>query len=152
MRLEASVPSDQIQHVRRGAKVRFAIRGAAGTFEGIVDRVSPSADPITRQVEIFVSVPNAAGKLIAGLFAEGRVETTTRQGIVVPLSAVDETGAGPVVTRIRDGRAERVDVELGPRETETEQVEIVKGIAAGDLLVIGSAKGIAAGTAVKVIK
>jgi len=152
MRLEALVPSDHIEQIRHGAKVHFNIRGASGTFEGIVDRISPAADPVTRQVSIFVSVPNSGGKLIAGLFAEGRVEITKRQGVVIPLAAVDETGASPTVTRIRDGKAERADVELGPRETETEQVEVVKGVAAGDLLVIGSAKGIAAGTAVRIVK
>jgi len=152
MRLEAAVPSDDIQQVRPGAKVHFSIRGAAGDFTGTVDRISPSADPITRQIVIFVSVPNAGGKLIAGLFAEGRVETAVRKGIVIPLSAVDETGAAPAVTRIRADKAERVSVELGVRRTDTETVEVTKGVAAGDVLITGSAKGVPGGTAVKVIK
>src|SRR6185436_7126441 len=65
MRLEAQVPSDQIQQVRPGARARFTIRGVTGTFAGAVDRVSPSADPVTRQVSIFVSLPNMERKLIA---------------------------------------------------------------------------------------
>lgn len=152
MRLEALVPSDQIESIRRGAKARFSIRGASGDVVGTVDRISPSADPVTRQVSIFITVPNAGGRLIAGLFAEGRVDTATRKGIVIPLGAVDETGPAPVVTRLRDSKAERVVVELGTRETQTERVEVLKGIAAGDVLVVGSAKGITAGTPVKVIK
>lgn len=152
MRLEALVPSDQIQQVRPGAKARFTIRGASGTFTGSVDRISPSADPVTRQVSIFVSLPNSGGQLIAGLFADGRVETTVRKGVVIPLSAVDETGPTPVVTRIRSGSAERIAVTLGPRSSATEDVEVVTGVAAGDVLVVGSAKGIAPGTAVKVIQ
>ena len=152
MRLEALVPSDQIQSIQRGAKARFSIRGAGDDVVGTVDRISPSADPITRQVSIFITVPNAGGRLIAGLFAEGRVDTASRKGIVIPLSAVDETGPAPFVTRLRDGKAERVVVTLGPRETQTERVEVTKGIASGDVLVVGSAKGIAAGTPVKVIQ
>ena len=152
LRLEALVPSSQIQQVQRGAQARFTIRGMPGTFAGTVDRVSPSADPVTRQISIFVSLPNIEGKLIAGLFAEGRIEATTHEGLVIPLAAVDETGAEPVVTRIRDGKAERVEVTLGVRETETERVEVVKGLADGDVLVVGSAKGVAPGSAVKVIK
>jgi RND family efflux transporter MFP subunit len=152
LRLEALVPSDQIQQVRPGANVRFSIRGAKGDFVGTVDRVSPSADPITRQVSIFVSVPNTSGQLISGLFADGRVDTTSRKGIIVPLSAVDETGPTPMATRIRDGNAERVAVTLGAKTTETEQVEITAGLSAGDQLIVGSAKNIAAGTPVHVVK
>jgi RND family efflux transporter MFP subunit len=152
MRLEASVPSDDIQQVRPGAKVHFSIRGAAGDFVGTVDRISPSADPITRQVSVFVSLPNVGGKLIAGLFAEGRIDISTRKGIVVPLSAVDETGPVPTVTRIRADKADRVAVQLGARRTDTETVEVTGGIADGDVLITGSAKGVAAGTPVKVIQ
>jgi multidrug efflux pump subunit AcrA (membrane-fusion protein) len=119
--------------------------------QGRVDRISPSADPITRQVSIFISLPNTGGRLIAGLFAEGRVVTASRRGVVIPLSAVDETGPAPVVTRLRDGTAERVPVSLGVRRTDTERIEITDGIAAGDTVVVGSARTVAHGTAVTVI-
>ena len=151
LRLEALVPSHSIQEVRPGTEVRFTIRGATGNFVGTVDRLSPVADPVTRQVAIFVSIPNAGRRLIAGLFAEGRVVSATRRGIVVPASAVDETGAVPSVTRIRDGRAERVPVTLGLRQSELERVEIVSGIGAGDVLLVGSSKGVAPGTSIKVV-
>jgi membrane fusion protein (multidrug efflux system) len=152
MRLEAQVPSEQLSQVRPGARVHFAIRGISGEFTGRVDRINPSADPVTRQVSIFVSLPNTGGRLIAGLFAEGRVESATRQGLVVPLSAVDETGPRPVVTRVRDGKAERVEVALGIREADTEQVEVTSGVTAGDVLVVGSARNLSPGTPVVVTK
>jgi RND family efflux transporter MFP subunit len=153
MRLEAHVPSEDIGRVRSGQTVRFEIRGVPGqTFTGRVERVSATADPITRQVTIFVTLPNVGGKLIAGLFAEGRVETTTARGIVVPFAAVDETGPTPTVTRIRDGRAERVVVELGVRQPATERVQIRAGLAEGDIVITGSTKGIAPGTSVTIVK
>lgn len=152
MQLEAQVASEDLPQVRQGAKVQFNIRGVAGPFTGIVDRISPSADPVSRQVSIFISIPNPGGKLISGLFAEGRVEAATRKGVVVPLAAVDETGPTPTVTRVRDGKAERVTVTLGPRQTETERVEVTNGVAPGDVLVVGSAKGVAPGTPVTITK
>jgi RND family efflux transporter MFP subunit len=153
LRLEALVPSDLIAQVRPGAPVRFTIRGLPGqTVVGTVDRISPTADPVTRQVPLFVSLPNVEGKLLAGLYAEGRVDAARRVGIVVPQSAVDETGPVPTVTRIRDGKAERVAVELGLRQAETEQVEIVTPLAAGDVVILGSAKGVAPGTPIAVVK
>jgi hypothetical protein len=65
---------------------------------------------------------------------------------------VDETGPLPTVTRIQDGQAERVPVELGIRKLDTEQVEITRGVAAGDLLIVGSARNVAPGTPVHVTK
>jgi RND family efflux transporter MFP subunit len=151
MRLEALVPSDRIADVRPGATVQFRIRGMEGAIEGKVDRLDSTADPVTRQVAVFVTLPNTGGKLIAGLFAEGRIQTTTRNGVVVPLAAVDETGAVPVVTRVVDGKAQRIEVTLGVRQSETEQVEITQGLSAGDVVVVGSAKAIAPGTPVAVL-
>jgi RND family efflux transporter MFP subunit len=152
MRLEALVPSEKIAEIKRGAKVMFTIRGVPGQFIGRVDRLNPTADPVTRQVAVFVTLPNTRGALISGLFAEGRIETASHEGVVVPLAAVDETGVKPLVTRIRDGKAERVAVALGVRQPETEDVEITQGVAAGDVLVVGSAKNVATGTAVTVIQ
>lgn len=153
MRLEALVPASDLQLVHQGSKVRFTIRGVgAQSFMGTVERLSPNADPVTRQVAIFVSLPNIGGKLIAGLFAEGRVEAATREGLVVPLAALDETGPTPYVTRIRDGKAERVNVTLGLRQADTEQVEVTKGLASGDVVIVGSAKTVAVGTPVNVVR
>ena len=99
---------------------------------------------------VFVTVPNAGGRLIGGMFAEGRVETTSRDAIVVPTAAVDETGAVPMVTRIRDGKSERVEVSLGVRQPDTEIVEVTKGLAIGDVVALGSARGMAAGSTVRI--
>jgi RND family efflux transporter MFP subunit len=152
LRLEAQVPSDQIAEVRAGAPVRFHIRGVPGDFVGRVDRLSAVADPVTRQVSIFVSIPNTGGRLIAGLFAEGRVETATHRGVIVPLAAVDESGLGPQVTVIDGGKAQRRSVTLGMRQGDTERVEIVEGVRAGETLVLGSARGVADGTPVNVVR
>lgn len=152
MRLEGLVAAEDLAALKPGAKVTFTIRGATGEFIGRVDRINPSADPVTRQVSVFVTLPNTTGKLVAGLFAEGRVETASRQGLVIPLAAVDETGVKPVVTRIRGDKAERAIVALGVRQPETERVEVTSGLAAGDVVVIGSAKNVADGTPVRMVK
>ena len=153
MRLEALVRADEISQVRTGAVVPFRVRGyPTQEFTGRVDRLSPTADPVTRQVTIFVTIPNTTGKLIAGLFAEGRVNAETRQAIVIPASAVDETGATPTVTRITNGKAERVNVTLGLRQADNETIEITNGIAAGDVVILGSSKAVTPETAVNVVK
>jgi RND family efflux transporter MFP subunit len=151
MRLEASVRSDEIGALKPGIPVEFTVRGYAGqTFSGRIERISPVADPATRQVPIFVSIPNVSGRLIAGLYAEGRVETEVRRTLVVPGNAIDETGGAPVVTRLRDGKAERVDVRVSIRDRDTERVEILAGLSEGDMVLTGAARSVTPGTAVTV--
>ena len=153
MRLEASVPSDQIGGLKPGVPVDFTVRGYSGQkFSGRVERISPAADPATRQVPIFVSIPNVSGRLIAGLFAEGRVETDVRRALVIPENAVEAASGSPVVTRVRDGKAERVDVKLGIRDQQAERVEVVSGLVAGDVILIGAARGVTPGTPVAINK
>lgn len=150
MRLEASVPTDQIRDLRPGVAVVFTVRGYDEIYTGKIDRVSPAADPATRQVPIFVSIPNTSGRLIAGLFAEGRVQTEVKKGLVVPGTAIETASGSPTVTRITDGKAERVQVALGLRDSGSERVEVVTGLADGDTVLIGAARGVTAGTPVTV--
>jgi len=151
MRLEASVPSEQLNAIAVGGTVSFQVRGYPGqTFDGRIERVSPMADPVTRQVPIFVTIPNTQGRLVAGLFAEGRVLQQVKQALVVPLTAVNERGAEPWVLRVKDGKTERVNVTLGLRDTQTERVEIAGGLGDGDVLLVGAAQGMTPGTPIRI--
>lgn len=150
MRLEASVPSEDIAALKVGATVQFSVRGYEQPFEGRIDRISPQADATTRQVPIFVSVPNTGGRLVAGLFAEGRVVLEAAEGLIVPLNAVNTTEASPWVMRVANGNTEKVPVTLGLRDPRTERVQIVSGVNEGDILLRGAAQGITPGTPVNV--
>jgi RND family efflux transporter MFP subunit len=150
MRLEGSVPSDDLSRLRVGAPVEFNVRGYAQQFEGRIQRIAPQADPATRQVPIYVSIPNAGGRLVAGLYAEGRVVSEMAEGVVVPANAVNTTGETAWVLRVTDGIAERVPVSLGLRDPRTERVQVASGIEAGDTLLRGAAQGITPGTPVQV--
>lgn len=150
MRLDASVPSEELALLRVGAPVQFNVRGYDQPFDGRIDRISPQADPGTRQVPIFVSIPNAGGRLVAGLFAEGRVVSESAEGLVVPANAVNASQGAPWVLRVRDGKTEKVEVRLGLRDGRTERVQVVSGLNEGDTLLRGAAQGITPGTPVSV--
>jgi membrane fusion protein, multidrug efflux system len=151
MRLEATVPAQELANVRVGAPVRFTVTGYPGqTFRGTIRRINPAADPATRQVPVYVTIPNDEGRLVAGLFAEGRVEAQARQAIVVPASAVDERGVQPTVLKVEGGVARRAPVTLGLRDAASDRVEITSGVNAGDTLLVGGALGTTPGTRVVV--
>jgi len=151
MRLEASVPAEDLASVRVGLPVDFTVNGYPGRhFTGRITRVSPVADPTTRQVQIIASIPNAGGTLVGGLFADGRVSAETRTAPVVPISAVDEGGVRPSVVLIKNGKTQKMDVTLGIRDASTETVEVRSGLQPGDTILVGAARGISAGTPVRV--
>ena len=151
MRLEASVPSDDLRALRVGAIVEFTVRGYERPFQGKIERIAPQADATTRQVLIYVSIPNPGGRLVAGLFAEGRVVSQSATGVVVPTNAVNVTDAAmPWVLRVTDGKTERVNVTLGLRDPRNELVNVASGLKDGDVLLRGASQGITPGTPVKV--
>ncbi len=148
LKLEGTVPVDALKDLKTGTPVRFTV-GGLGELKGAITRINPAVDPSTRQVRVTVGVPNTTGQLIAGLFAEGRVATTTREGVIVPNAAVDRRGIRPYVVRVKGGRVERVEVELGLIDASREQMEITAGIAGGDTLLLGGARGLPPGSQVR---
>lgn len=155
MRLEASVPAEQLGQVRIGAPVKFVVNGYGGRkFVGRITRINPSADPVTRQVRVYAAIPNEVGKgstpLVGGLFAEGRIASASRAGLLVPAAAVDVRGLTPLVMRIKGGKVEQVSVELGLHDKVAETYEIRAGLTAGDTVLLGAAQGISVGTSVTV--
>ncbi len=151
MRLEGSVLADQLGNIRVGAPVNFTVTGYPNrTFTGSVSNIYPSADPGTRQVRLYARIPNAGRGLVAGLYASGRVASTSHDGIVVPMTAIDQRGLKPSVSRLNGGKTERVDVTLGLKDDATEQIEITAGVAAGDTLLLGAAQGITPGTTLRI--
>jgi RND family efflux transporter MFP subunit len=151
MRLEAAVPAEQLASIRIGVPVNFTVSGYPGRqFVGRITRINPTADPTTRQVRIYVSIPNAGRALVGGLFATGRMSTATKMGLVVPESAVDVRASAPTVMRIRQGKVEKVPVVIGLTDRSSETIEVLSGLQAGDTILLGAAQGITPGTAVRI--
>ncbi len=151
LKYEGTVPVDALSALRLGTPVRLTVSGAGPEpVSGRVSRINPSVDPATRQVRVTVAVPNSGGRLLAGLFAEGRVASEVREGVVVPAAAVDRRGLRPLVMRLKGGRVERVEVELGLIDQALERMEVLTGLTAGDTLLLGGARGLPAGTTVRV--
>lgn len=141
LQFEASIPAARLGEVKPGARVDFAVTGFEGQrFEGNIERVAPAVDPATGQVRVFVDVPNAQGRLISGLYAQGRVAAETVNAPAAPLDAVDVAASPPTVLRVANGKVEKVEVKTGLRDEVLGVVALTAGVAPGDVLVLGSAR------------
>jgi membrane fusion protein, multidrug efflux system len=152
LKLEASVPAEQIGRLHTGTAVEFTIHGFTRRFSGRIARINPVVDPSTRQVKIYVNIPNRDRSLVGGLFAQGRVATDTKRAVAVPVSAIDNRGTSTTVHRLKDGRVTEVPVRLGVRDEAAEMIEVSTGVAEGDTLLLGSAQGVAPGSRVRVLQ
>jgi RND family efflux transporter MFP subunit len=151
LEFEATVPSEHVALVRPGAAVRLTVTGASGEIDGRVARVNATADPATRQVKVYVRVPNAGGRLVGGLFASGQVLTRqARSALAVPSAAVREDGGRPWAYVVADGKLARREVRTGVRDESHDLVEVLEGLAAGDTVVTGALAGLGEGQTVRV--
>ena len=151
MYVEGSVPAAEIGSVHVGAPVELTVTGYPDrTFAGHVERVSPSADPTTRQVPVFIAIGNGDGRLVAGLFAEGRVAPSTAGAMLVPDAAIDRTADSTSVIRFANGRLERRVVKTGRRDRDGALVEILSGVTLGDTIVLGVSRALPSGTTARV--
>jgi RND family efflux transporter MFP subunit len=151
MNLEATVPAAQIGQVHVEDRVTFEVTGYQGrTFGGRVDRINPAADPSTGQVRVYVTVPNRGKDLVAGLFAQGRIAAEQNVGLTVPAEAVATQAGTATVAVVRNGKVERVPVQVGIRDELTEQVELRSGVKEGDVVLLGAAQTLTPGTDVRI--
>ena len=150
---DADVPSEHIAKVRVGAPVVLTVTGyGQGPVTGHVARVNAEADPTTRQVRVYVQVPNPGGRLVGGLFASGRVVTAeARAALAVPRAGVRTGPVGHAYVWVVDrGHIARREVTVGLVDEGRDLIEIRSGLSAGETAVIGPAESLKAGLAVRI--
>lgn len=134
MRFEGHVSADSIGEVAAGQRVHFRIQGYGDTnLVGTVTRVNPAANAATRQVEVLVRFDDPAQMpRVAGLYAEGRIETRSMEALTIPAASVVREGDDTFAWRLKDGALEKVKLDLGARDPRTGHYPINNGLVEGD--------------------
>jgi membrane fusion protein (multidrug efflux system) len=152
LEFEATVPSDDAALLRPGLPVELTVTGTGSApVAGVVARVNATADPATRQVKVYVRVPNANGRWVGDLYATGRIVLDqAKQVLSIPSAGVhaDSTGKS-FVWIVSDGRAQDRPVEIGVRDDRQDRIEVREGLQAGELAIVGPIEGLAPGQPVQ---
>jgi len=128
------VSADRMSEIKPGQLVSFSVNGfPQGEFSGTVKRVDAAANATTRQVAVLVAF-NDAGKAprVAGLFAEGRIESGSQQALMLPDSALVRAGEAASVWRVDANKLTKVAVKLGERDPRRGEFPVLSGLSAGD--------------------
>jgi membrane fusion protein (multidrug efflux system) len=132
MRFEGNVTADKISAVKVGQPVLYRVNGYGDQkFTGVVKRIDPSANDVTRQVEVLVGLTGEQPR-VSGLYAEGNVEAAATNALMLPESAMVRDGDKTFVFKVKGGALAKADLAVGTRDPRTGQFAITNGLAAGD--------------------
>jgi membrane fusion protein (multidrug efflux system) len=135
LKVDFRVPELFLAAVATGQRVAINVDAYPGrAFEGEVIAIDPAVDPGGRSVVIRARVPNANDALRPGLFARVALTLASRENAVfVPDQAIVPFGDQLFVFKVVDGRAVQTRVRAGERRRG--EVEILEGLAQGDVVI-----------------
>ncbi|WP_219118357.1 efflux RND transporter periplasmic adaptor subunit [Janthinobacterium sp. UMAB-56] len=134
--LAANVAERDLALASVGQTARISVDAWPGkSFEGKVAYVGAVLDPETRTVQVRVAIENRAGSFKPGMFAHAVFSGASRRALLVPASALLQSGPS---TRVM---VERSPLVFTPRTVEVGashggQVEIISGLRAGERIVV----------------
>lgn len=150
LRLLVAVPEAYVAGILEGTTLPFTVAAYPGqTFNGKVARLAHAVDEKTRTMSVELDVPNGDGRLAPGAFCQ--VKWAVRRvtpSLFVPSASVASTTERTFVVRVRNGKAEWVDVKTGLSSGPL--VEVFGALHAGDQVAARGTDELKSGTEVQI--
>lgn len=151
-----TLPQHVLPELTSGALVEVTVDAAPGhVFKAKVSVIEPRIDGETRNVAVQATLPNPDNLLKSGMYATARlVLPATAEAIVLPLTAIQTSASGDSVVVVQQpdaqgiGKAVAVPVITGRRLGE--EVIVMQGVKAGDIVVIAGQNRLQPGANVKI--
>jgi len=150
IKLDFRVPETYLARLATGQPLRVVVDSYPDAeFSGQIYAIEPAIDEQTRTVLVRARVGNPDLQLRPGMFARVTLQLGVReQAVWIPEEAIVPRGRDSYVFRVVDGKAQEVRVRLGARKVG--EVEVLDGVAAGDLVVTEGNHRLRPGAAVAV--
>jgi membrane fusion protein (multidrug efflux system) len=150
LKVDFRVPEIYLKQIQVGQTLRVQLDALPGsTFDGKVFAVNPLVDAAGRSIVIRALVRNPDTSLRPGMFARVRLITRDeKDALAIPEQAIVPQGDEQFVFKIADGKAQRVKIEVGQRRDG--KVEVLKGLAADDIVVTAGHMKLRDGTPVTI--
>ena len=150
---KAHVPQSDALLLRKGDKVSIELAGLDEKISGTVTLISPALDPNSTTVEIWVQAANPTQQLRPGMTVQlSIIAQTVRDALIIPASALLNASGESAQVMVVDSAnvAQTRDVKTGVRTSQ--EVQIVSGLNAGEMVVSEGAFGLPDKTKVKIDK
>lgn len=134
--MEASLKPEDVALIRVGTRGTVQVEGLSEPIGATVARINPSAAPGTRAITVYLSLQAHEG-LRQGLFANGQLELSRSNALVLPRGAVRRRADGTFVQVVRQGEVVHQAVTLGAEgqlasDLTQSVVEVRSGLQAGE--------------------
>ena len=148
IKLDFTIPETFVSAVQTGLKiVARSVSYPDESFEGAVSSIDTRVDPATRSVTVRALLPNPKGLLKPGMFLTVRLSRGAVDAVMVPEEALVPEQGDMFVFVVSDGVAEKRPVRIGQRRVG--DVQVVEGLAEGELVVTEGTQKLRDGAAVK---
>ena len=136
LRAYINVPQSFSGIVRAGSKAGLTVSEHPGrVFEGRVARTANALDGASRTQLAELRIPNPGGVLMPGMYGQVRVETArAARPVLVAGDTIVIRPDGPQVAVVRDAAVRFQKIQIG--RDFGHDVEILAGLAEGDVLVV----------------
>lgn len=147
LRVVIPVPEAYAAGVNAGQQVAFSIAAQPGrTFHAPIARISHNLNQATRSMAVELDLRNPDAAITPGAFVTVEWPAQRRYPtMIVPASAIATDLQRTFVIRVRDGKAEWVDVTTGL--TANGKTEVFGNLQQGDRIVLNATDAIRPGTA-----
>ena len=143
------VPETALVHIATGQSV--TVRSAAYTdsdFVGTVTTIDTRVDPVTRSIQVRAIFDNPKELIRPGMFLTAEFVAVVREdSVLIPEQSIIVSGDKQYVFVVVDGKAGRRDIVTGQHVKG--DIEVISGLAAEEIIVIGGIQKIRDGAAVK---
>ncbi|WP_019122535.1 efflux RND transporter periplasmic adaptor subunit [Brevibacillus massiliensis] len=150
VKVEASVPQEQINQVKKGSQVSVKVDGMPDkTFQGTVDFISPVSDQNSSTFPVKVVVDNPDGLLKAGMVAQVYfTDKPDEQRIELPASALLAKDGKTYVFKVDAGVVHQAEVSTEPKNADW--VYVKSGVQNGEQIVLNPGDQLTDGSSVRV--
>ena len=141
----ANIPENKISNVQIGQRVSINFWANNDTVSGIVREISPMADSASRTFTVKISLPDVKN-IQLGMTANVSMREVTPSAIILPLSAIYQTGDAAQVWLVDDGKVSLHRVEIIDFADNSVRVN---GLNSGDTVVVAGVHKLCDGQAVR---
>jgi len=152
IKLDFRLPELQLAKIKPGQAVSVQVDAyPQKSFNGKVYAIESAVNEATRTLLVRAKIPNPDHALRAGLFARVSLDLGINQhALIVPEQAIVPKGRDSFVFKVVEGKAKLTLVATGNRRPGF--VEVIGGVAAGDVVVTEGQMKIQDGMAVSVVQ
>ena len=134
LEIQAQLPSDMQAALKIGQKIEYTLQGNPNKLTATLSRISPLADPTSRQIDFFAKLNESITSLSIGSFLEGSIlGTQAISGQIIPLDTVHDLPNKPYVWLIRENKIIRQNVTVLEQRYNT-NIAVVQGLKNTDLI------------------